>query len=64
MCRRLDERLQGLEINGNNLNIHHNIELLPPLPIDCLEDINNLEMILVSEEAQSQLVCIQFHLPF
>jgi len=57
MCRRIDERLHILENNGNNVNIHRNINLLPPLLMDCLENINNFEIILVSEEAQSQLVC-------
>ncbi|XP_029157953.1 putative uncharacterized protein DDB_G0277255 [Nylanderia fulva] len=56
MCRRIDERFNILENNNNNINIHRNNNLLPPLPMDCLEDINNFETILVSEEAQSQLV--------
>lgn len=60
MCRRIDERLHVLENNGNNLNIHRNIDMLPQLPMDCIEHINNLEIILASEEAQSQLVCIQY----
>jgi len=30
--------------------------MLPQLPMDCFEDINNFEIILASEEAQSQLV--------
>ncbi|XP_029162264.1 rho GTPase-activating protein gacU-like [Nylanderia fulva] len=58
MCRRIDERFNILENNNNNINIHRNNNLLPPLLMDCLEDINNFETILVSEEAQLQLVNI------
>jgi len=60
MCKRIDEHV--LENNGNNINIDHNIDMLPPLSMDCFEDINNFEIILTSEEAQSQLVCIHFYL--
>lgn len=62
MCKRIDERLHVLENNGNNINIPRNIDMLPQLPMDCFEDINNFETILASEEAQSQLVYIHFHL--
>lgn len=63
MCKRMDERLHVLENNGNNKNTHRNIDMLPQLPMDCFEDINNFEIILASEEAQSQLVCmIHFYL--
>lgn len=34
--------------------------MLPQLPMNVIEDINNFEVILVSEEAQSQLVSIVF----
>lgn len=57
MCKQIDERLHGLE-NNDNKNTHRNIDMLPQLPMDCFEDINNFEIILASEEAQSQLVCI------
>lgn len=52
MCKQIDKRLHILENND------HNFHLLLPLPMDCLENINNFEIILVSEQAQSQLVCI------
>lgn len=57
MCKRIDERLHVLE-NNDNKNTHRNIDMLPQLPMDCFEDINIFEIILASEEAQSQLVCI------
>lgn len=60
MCKRIDERLHVSENNGNNINIPRNIDMLPQLPMDCFEDINNFEIILASEEAQSQLVCVQY----
>ncbi|XP_020299051.1 probable serine/threonine-protein kinase DDB_G0278509, partial [Pseudomyrmex gracilis] len=45
MCKRIDERLHVLENNGNNINIGRNIDMLPQLPMDCFEDINNFEII-------------------
>lgn len=60
MCKRIDDRLHLLENANNNVNIHHNIDMLPQLPMNVIEDINNFEVILVSEEAQSQLVSIVF----
>lgn len=57
MCRRIDERLGILE-NNRNMNVNHNVDMLPPLPLDCFEDINNFKIILVSEEVQLQLVYI------
>lgn len=62
MCRRIDERLHVLENNDNNKNTHRNIDMLPQLPMNCFEDINNFETILASEEAQSQLARIFFFL--
>jgi len=59
MCKRIDERLHVLE-NNNNLNIQREIDMLPSLPMDCFEDINNFEIVLTSDEAQLQLVCINF----
>lgn len=32
--------------------------MIPQLPMNQIEDINNFEAILVAEEAQSQLVCL------
>ena len=32
--------------------------MIPQLPLNEIEDINNFEAILVAEEAQSQLVCL------
>jgi len=62
MCKRIDEHLHVLENNDNNINIDRNIDMLPTLPMDCFEDINNFEIILASKEAQSQLICIHFYL--
>lgn len=56
MCKRIDERLHVLENNGNNINIGRNIDMLPQLPMDCFEDINNFEIISACKEAQSQLI--------
>lgn len=58
MCGRIDDRLTIFE-NTNNVNVNHNnINMLPQLPMDNIENINNFEIILASEEAQSQLVNI------
>jgi len=62
MCKRIDKRLHVLENNGNNINIDRNIDMLPPLPMDCFENINNFEIILASKKAQSQLICVPFYL--
>ena len=58
LCKRIDERFNLLG-NDHNVNVNvHNIDMLPQLPMNVIEDINNFEGILISEEAQSQLVRI------
>lgn len=62
ICKRLDDRLHILEnVNHTTNNTHHNIDMLPHLPMNEIEDINNFEVILASEEAQSQLVWINIY---
>ncbi|XP_024869622.1 uncharacterized protein LOC112453236 [Temnothorax curvispinosus] len=56
LCRRIDERLNTME-NRNNVNVNHNnIDMLPQLPMNNIEEIDNFEIILASAEAQSQLI--------
>lgn len=55
LCTRLDNRLHNVE-NGNHVINNHNTDMIPQLPMNQIEDIDNFEAILVAEEAQSQLV--------
>lgn len=59
ICNRLDNRLHFLKNTNPITSVHQNIDIIPQLPMNQIEDINNFEHILISEEAQSQfLVCI------
>lgn len=54
----MDARLTVIENTTNKVNVNPNIDMLPHLPMDSIEDINNFETMLESEETQSQLVNI------